>query len=363
MAGAAMLSAFTYLPILAREELGISEILITVIVAGYATARFLSSYVFGRAGDVYGRRKIIRLGLFLATLSFALLLLSSNFETLFIVRLMNGFCVGMYPGALAAYAFESKMKMGRFATWGAAGWGVGTLFAGYAAGFNIYYAFLMSTIFLIIAFGSSLTLPPMQEFKMDVPWFPVETFKRNISIYMAVLIRHSSAFAIWTLWPLFLYDIGGDPFMISIVQATNSISQVLFMVTITDRIDSRKSVAIGLVASAVTFAWFPFATNIIEILPSQILLGFAWATLYVGALKYVTENNEERSTASGLLESMLSLSGIIGPVLAAVIYTIWPGYTPIMLFAMVMSLVSYGLFWLYNRNHNPKLTEVVVESL
>jgi MFS family permease len=253
--------------------------------------------------------------------------------------------------------------MGRFATWGAAGWGVGTLLAGYAAGFNLYYAFLMSTIFLAIAFASALTLPKVQQVPMKVPWFPVETFKRNISIYMAVLIRHSSAFAIWTLWPLFLYDIGGDPFMISVVQATNAISQVIFMVTITDRFESKRLVAIGLIASAVSFAWFPFATNIIEILPSQVLLGFAWAMLYVGALKYVTENNAERSTASGLLQSMLSLSGIIGPVLAAVLYTIWPGYAPIMFFAVGMSLVAYGLFWLYNRNHRIELVDSVIEPV
>jgi MFS family permease len=352
MSGAAMLSAFTYVPILARENLGISEILITVMVAGYATARFVSSYIFGRAGDVYGRRTVIRLGLLLATISFGLLLVTSSFESLFIVRLTNGFCIGMYPGALTAYAFESEIKMGRFATWGAAGWGVGTLFAGYAAGFNLYYAFLISTIFLVFAFASALTLPPLQQVSIDVPWFPVETFKRNVSVYMAVLIRHSSAFAVWTLWPLFLYDIGGDPFMISVVQATNAIAQIVFMVTITDRFESKKLVSIGLVTSAVTFAWFPFATNIIEILPSQVLLGFAWAMLYVGALKYVTENNEERSTASGLLQSMLSLSGIIGPILAAVIYSFWPGYAPIMFFAMLMSLVSYGLFWLYNKNHS-----------
>jgi MFS family permease len=178
---------------------------------------------------------------------------------------------------------------------------------------------------------------------------------------MAVLIRHSSAFAIWTLWPLFLFDIGGDPFMISVVQATNAIAQVVFMVTITDRFGSKRLVAVGLLASAASFAWFPFATNIIEILPSQVLLGFAWAMLYVGALKYVTENNEERSTASGLLQSMLSLSGIIGPILAAVIYTIWPGYAPIMFFAMLMSLISYGLFWLYNRNHSGDGPSIVID--
>ena len=247
--------------------------------------------------------------------------------------------------------------MGRFATWGAAGWGVGTLFAGYAAGFNIYFAFLMSTLFLAIAFSSALTLPDIPREVVQVPWFPIDTFKRNASIYLAVLLRHSSAFAIWTLWPLFLYDLGGDPFSIAVVQATNAVAQVLFMVTITDRFDSKLLVSLGLITSAITFIWFPLARNIIEILPTQVLLGFAWATLYVGALKYVTENNKERSTASGLLTSMLSLSGVVGPIIAAVIYTIWPGYAPIMIFAAVMSIIAFGLSWLNNRNNKSEILE------
>ncbi len=352
MAGAAMLSAFTYVPILARENLGISELLITFIVAGYAGASFIASYFFGRAGDIYGRRIVIKSGLFLAIISFSLLLVSSSFEILFIVRMTNGFCVGMYPGALAAYAYESNMKMGRFASWGAIGWGVGTLVAGYAAGFNIYYAFVISTLFLAIAFISALTLPKLPRIVIKVPLFPVETFKRNMHIYIAVFLRHGSAFAIWTLWPLFLYDLGATTFTIAIVQAVNAISQVLFMMTITDRFESKTLVSIGLITSTVAFAWFPFARNVIEILPSQFLLGFAWSCLYVGALKFVTENNEDRSTASGLLTSTLSLSGVVGPLIAAVIYSIWPGYTPIMFFAVGMSLISFGIFWRSNHKQN-----------
>lgn len=348
MGGAAGLSAVTYVPLLARETLGISEIYITVIVGAYASASFVASYIFGRAGDIYGRRIVIRAGIFLSLISFALLLISSSLEILLIVRIANGFCIGMYPGALTAYAYESKMKMGRFATWGSAGWGVGTLFAGYAATFDIYYAFIMSTVFLAIAFVSALTLPRAPRPHVKVPLFPVETFKRNMSVYLSVLIRHSSASAIWTLWPLFLYDIGGNAFTIAIVQTTNAIAQVIFMATITDRIQSRKLISIGLIASAISFASFNLAQNIIQILPTQILLGLSWAFLYVGALKYVTENNTERSTASGLLQSMLSLSGVFGPIIAAVIYLIWPAYAPIMFFAAIMSLVSFGLFWFSN---------------
>lgn len=353
-----MFSAVTYVPLLAREHFAISEILVTVLVGGYATASFIASYIFGRAGDIYGRRIVIRIGLLLSTLTFGILLFTTNFETLFIVRILNGFCIGMYPGALAAYAYESKMKMGRYATWGAVGWGIGTPIAGYLAGFNIYFAFLMSTLFLVIAFGSALTLPLVQREVVKVPWFPVETFKRNASIYLAMFLRHSSASAIWALWPLFLFDLGGDLFSIGLVNAINALGQVLFMATITDRFESKRLVSIGLITSAITFFGFPLARNIIEILPTQFLLGFTWATLYVGSLKFVTENNKERSTAAGFLISIIALSGIAGPIIAAVIYTILPGYAPIMIYAGIMTFIAYGLFWFTNRNNK---TEIVDE--
>ncbi|MHA1935416.1 MAG: MFS transporter [Candidatus Thorarchaeota archaeon] len=347
MAGAAMLSAFTYIPLLVKNELSGTDFHITLLVALYSTAGFVSSYFFGRAGDMYGRRLVVRAGLLLATVSFGLLLFSNTIEILFIIRTTNGFCIGIYPGALAAYAYESDLKMGRFASFGAAGWGVGTLIAGYAATFNIYYAFLMSSVFLLIAFLSALTLPAVPKVKVKVPLFPVETLKRNLSVYLAMLIRHSSATAIWVLWPIFLFNLGGDEFMIAIVQAFNAVAQVVFMVGLTDRFESRLLVSVGLVSSAVTFFWFTLAIDIITILPSQILLGFAWACLYVGALKYVTENNEERSTASGLLSSVLSISGVIGPIVAATMVSFGFGIIEIMYYAAIMSLIGFLIF-VYN---------------
>lgn len=352
MAGAASLAAFTYVPILARDVLGLSEFYVTLLVGSYGAAGFVSSYIFGRAGDIYGRRIILRFGLLMGTVSFGLICLASNPEILFIVRTLNGFAIGMYPGALAAYAYDSKMKMGRFASFGALGWGFGTVLAGYAAGFNIYYAFLVSSLFFMVAFASALTLPTVQEIQIDVPRFPVETIRQNAPVYLAVLIRHSSAFALWTLWPLFLLDLGGDLFTIGLVQATNSIAQVVFMIGITDRMEKRHLLPLGLLSTGVTFAWFALVTNIYQIFPAQVLLGFSWACLYVGALKYVTEENEERATASGILTSVMSMAQIIGPAIAAVLYAIWPGYTAILLFGVGMSVIASLVFMVANRRRN-----------
>lgn len=364
-----MLSAFTYIPILARDELGADNFYVTVLVGFYAVASFLSSYIFGRAGDIYGRRIVLRLGLLLSTLTFGLIIISNSLEILFIVRILNGFCIGIYPGALAAFAYESDMKMGRFASFGAVGWGVGTIFAGYAAGFGIYWAFVVSTLFFCMAFLSAMALPPIERKAIHVPLFPKETLTKNFSVYGAVLIRHSSAYALWTLWPLFLADLGGAQFlpgdlliMIGIVQATNSISQVVFMVGITDRFNDVRLIQMGLISSAVTFFWFSFATNILDIIPAQILLGFSWACLYVGSLKFLTDRNEERSTASGLLTSIMSISGVLGPIYAGILITIWPNqYIPIILFAALMSAIGF-LFFRHTCKETRLIPKLTVES-
>jgi MFS family permease len=136
---------------------------------------------------------------------------------------------------------------------------------------------------------------------------------------------------------------GGDFFMIGIIQTINSISQVFFMLFLTDRLNHKTLISVGLLSTTATFASLALVTNIWQVIPTQIILGLAWACLYVGALRYLTEINEERSTVTGLLTSILSLSMIAGPIMATVLYALWPAYLPLFLNAIIMSLL--GLFF------------------
>lgn len=349
-AGAGSLVAVTYTPVLARDLLGADEFFVTLLVASYATASFVSSYLFGRAGDIYERRTILRIGLILSVISFGVLLLAYDQTMLYFVRVLNGFSIGMYPGALAAYAYETHMKMGRFASFGALGWGLGTAFAGYAAIFDLRLAFAAASALFFFAFLSAMTLPKVERVRIAVPLFPIETLRRNFPVYAAFLIRHTSASAVWALWPLFLIQIGGDYLMIGIVQGVNSLAQVVFMLTLADRVDCRVLISLGLTSSIVCFLWFMLVQNIIEILPSQILLGFAWACLYGGSLRYVTERNQERATAVGLLQSVQALAGMLGPICAALIFSVWNNYMPIMVFGIVMSALAFLVFLVLGRN-------------
>ncbi|MDI6826067.1 MAG: MFS transporter [Candidatus Aenigmarchaeota archaeon] len=335
--------SFVYIIIFARG-LGISDVEIGIIVAFYSLTLFFSSYIFGRASDRYGRKIFMLIGLLAATIAFFLQTFAHDYTSLLLIRILVGFCVGIYPSALVAYVHEMKKNMGKFASFGSLGWFFGLMVAGITATyFTIKGIFILSSLFSLLAFLVTFTLEPVKYKPIKVPFFPLKILKKNKSVYLSVLIRHSGAYIIWTFWPLYLMSLGADLFWVAIIEAVNSFTQFLFMFAITDRFKSILLLKIGLLFSALTFFSFTLALNFWQILPIQVLLGISWSFVYVGALRHLTERNVEKATVSGILDSVLSLSSIVGPILATIILS-FGNYRMTMYVASLLAFISFFVF-------------------
>jgi MFS family permease len=118
----------------------------------YGAAYLGSSLFFGRQSDMKGRLPFIRLGLGLATLSYAVQVLAGNPLTLMLIRALIGFCLGMSDAALMAYNFEMGGGIGRFASLGALGWLLGGIVAIFIQGYRSLF-FLSSIAQCTIRFG------------------------------------------------------------------------------------------------------------------------------------------------------------------------------------------------------------------
>jgi MFS family permease len=94
----------------------------------------------------------------------------------------------------------------------------------------------------------------------------------------------------------------------------NAFGQFLVMNMI-DKYDPALLVVVGLGTSSVTFYAFTLVGSYYEIIPAQLLLAASWGCLYVGSIRYVMDRNREKATATGILSSVMSISGITGPVL------------------------------------------------
>lgn len=346
LSSAGLFGPAVVVPVILKDQLGASTELIGIIAGSFATASFLSNYFFGRASDVYGRRVILLAGLLMsgfATILQAVSVHVGGLAFFAVARVLIGFASGIFPAALLSYAYHETKggKMGSFAAYGAGGWGLGNLAIGL---FGMLYeqAYLLCCVIIFVSFAIAFGLPFSREPKMAIPLFPKALIRKNAPVYAAVLIRHTGASMIWVTYPLFLISIGASNQMVGGIYAINSFGQFAFM-TLMDRFKPKVLVTVGLGSSALTFFTFTLVNNWFMIIPSQLLLAAAYSSLYVGSLRYVMDKNEEKATVSGLLNSTLSISGIIGPVLGGIAATLFD-FKGAIIIATIMATVALGIF-------------------
>lgn len=335
----AIASSLLFIPIFAKE-LGAKDFEIGLIGAFYGLAMFISSYIFGRLSDIYGRKKFLIFGLLASAISLLLQVFSQNPFQLLLSRTLFGFCIAIFPAVLVAHVYDVNKKIGKFTAFGSLGWGVGQFLAGILA---IYWKiFFLGSIFFFLAFLFALKME-IPKLSFEVPLSPLKIIKKNFPIYFSFFLRHAGAHMIWIIFPLYLASFGISRFWIGIIYFTNSFFQFLIMPRI-DKFKSCNLVIFGLFLSIITFFSFLLASNQFEFLPTQILLALSWSCLYVGSLKSVLEKNIERVTASGLLKSIISLATIFGPLVGGLISQYF-GYLSCIFGAIFLTL--FGLLFFY----------------
>jgi MFS family permease len=326
---------------------------IALIVMVYNLAIFMSNYACGRGADIYGRRTFLLGGLLASAGAFALHLLAYDPFSLALIRILAGVCVGMWGPALLAYVFEAKKSLGRVMGFGGLGWGTGVFLAGLLAMYwRIYF---MSSICFFFAFLLALTIPKMKERKLKIPLFPKEVIRKNIPAYLAVVVRHTGASAVWVLLPVYLnQELLFAESVIGYVYAANAFTQFVVMMFV-DKLPSKVSIPIGLVTTILCFIFFERATMIWQWAMLLMFIGVAWAFLYVGATVYVMERNVERATSTGLLMGSMSLAGIAGPIFGGLIAAMMP-FRYNFYFAIALTFIGIVLYYVthYSLSKHPR---------
>jgi len=327
-----------FIPLMAIE-LGATYLEVGIIVAAYNFALFLSSYMFGRASDMHGRKLLLTLGLLASSLSFFLQIFIDGAFSLMVFRAVVGFCVGVYPPALTAYVYERRESIGKFSAYGSLGWTLGSFIAGVIAVYS--QIFILGSGMFFLAFLLSLRMPEIEFERVDVPFFPVKLIRENSSVYLPFLLRHIGALAIWAMFPIFLKELGADKFWIGAIYSVNALVQFLVMRKL-DGFNSTSLFRIGMLLSALAFLSFTFAQDHYQMIPTQVLLGFSWSCVYVGALLFLTGRNIERASSVGILNSIIGFAGILGPILGGIISE-FLGLREVMYFAVGLTLIGFGV--------------------
>ncbi len=344
LTNAAASAAGLFIPIYALE-VGATLDEVGFIVAAYNAFIVFASILYGRAADERGVRRILRAGLLLSALACLTQPFANTPLLLLASRSLLGFCAGMYPAALLAYAKTADSLMGKFSSWGSLGWALGNGLAGAVGQLApgvFWQVFALASGAWFLSFFLSTAAPAEAAGRIHVPLFPRKVLRRNIPVYAMMFIRHTGANIVWGIYPIYLAVVLHLNLLeIGLINGFNPLVQFFVMQGI-DRYPSRSLIVAGLVGSFATFVLFLVAKDFWSMFLTQIVLGFSWATMYVGSLKFITEANAETATAGGWFNSVTSLSSIVGPILGGFIATM--GYDLTFDVAAAMALVALGVF-------------------
>ncbi len=333
------------------ELININRFGIGIIGFAYGIAIFVSSYHFGRVSDYSSRKKLVSIGLALATLFYFLQIFAGSALILFTVRFFAGFSMGIFIPALTAYTYDTGGKLGNFSSYGSLGWAFGSLISGAVAQLGRGYfheefayklVFITSSLLFLIAFFISINLPDIKFKAIRVPLFPLNLVRRNSHIYIANFLRNLGANAIWIIFPLYLMTLGANPAWIGIIYLVNTVSQFIIM----NKLDSgiaERFVAFGLTLSTFVFLTFTLVPNFLFFLPVQIALAASYSLVSVGSLRYLAENNREKATSVGILSSSTSLAIALGPLIGGAISQLY-SFKATMYFAAITTAVGLIIY-------------------
>lgn len=334
---------FVFMPIIAK---GVTDSLfeIGIIVASFSFAQILSEIYFGRISDKQGTRLLfIRAGFVGCAITFGLHYFADDVPLLLLARMGAGISTGIMIPAMIAYSYEAnheKAKVASVISFHALGWLAGIVAAGIANDEKLI--FLISAGFFLVGFVVSTKLPNIVSQKILEPGTTKKIISKNKFLFLSLLLRHVGAASVWTILPLLLMErLGAQLYEISIVYVANTVTAFVIMNLMATKIkiSNVTKFKIGIGLTVFVFVGLSQITEWWMAMPFMSLVGATWAFLFIGGNFHLMEHNP-KSTATGLFSSTLSISTVIGPVIAGTI-AFYFEYVTVMYFAIIIIISGF----------------------
>ena len=335
---------FPILPDLLRELTGSAEISTTygLILAAYAAMQFLLSPILGLLSDRYGRRPILLLSLAGSAIDYLVMAFAPNLWVLVIGRLIAGATSANMAVASAYIAdiTEEKDRAQRF-SWMSAAFGIGFIvgpaLGGVMSTWFLHAPFLAAAVLnalnLLLAYvmlkesrvpsGEKLDATALNPFA-PLRWaFSFPALAPLLAMFLIFAINGDIPGTIWVLYGAEKFSWDGVTVGISLtvfgVFAT--LAQAFITGPLTKRLGERRTMAVGVCADAVAFLlvglatewWMPFVLS-----PLFALGGVGLPALQ--AMMSAEAGEDRQGELQGVLASAMSLTSIIGPLVATGVY-------------------------------------------
>ncbi|WXK23871.1 TCR/Tet family MFS transporter [Mycetohabitans endofungorum] len=341
-----------------------------MLLAVYALAQCLCSSMLGALSDRFGRRPMLLASLIGATIDYAVMAIVPSLWVLIIGRLVAGMTSANLVVA-TAYLADIAPSGQRASHYGYlhACFGLG-LVAGPVLGGLLSQASLRSP-FIFAALLSALTfvlawraLPESHHpHRRALAWKEIHPFAA-----LQGVIRHTGVLPLLaiffiialagriphSLWPIYNENrFGWDPRMIGMSLAVfgllRALTQSLMVKPASARLGEQRAILLGLGIEALAYVIMAFASRgwvVFAVMPMLVTGGIVLPTLQALLSRRVAQ--DKQGELQGALASVLSLVGVIGPLVATTLYALsyasWTGWV-----WLVGALLLLGGMFILNR--------------
>jgi MFS family permease len=295
-----------------RSQLGLSELMITIIYATYAVGVIAALLAFGEWSDQIGRRPLLFGGLALSAVSAIFFLAGANLPTILTGRIFSGLSAGIFTGTATAMVVELGAKAGESkATMVATGvnmggLGVGPLLAGLLAQYAplpLRLCFLVDLALIAIGFfgiwytPETVNIPEHPQLKLQQLSLPPQVR----SVFIPATIAGFAGFAVFGFFTGVVPAVMGHLLNISSHAILGTVVFILFMSSIAGQfmlqwMSAKRAMLIGcpvlIVGVGLTYAGIAFA-SLAPILAGAIISGCGQGMTFRAGMGEITDASPE----------------------------------------------------------------------
>ncbi|NLG09569.1 MAG: TCR/Tet family MFS transporter [Deinococcales bacterium] len=317
-------------------------------IAVYAAMQFLFAPVLGGLSDRFGRRPVLLVSLLGAGLDYLVMALAPNLWILFIGRIVSGI-TGANITAANAYIADVSAPEERAKNFGLVGaaFGVGFILGpalgGLLAGISLRAPFYAAAAMALLnwlygAFVLPESLAPENRrpfsWRRANPLGSLAALRKSALVgglafvYVCIGLAQNALNSVWVLYTG--YRFGWTPFMnglsLTLLGVVAAFVQGFLVRLIVPKVGERNAVLIGLASATVSFFLYGFSTAgwmMFAVMVIGGLGGLSGPSAQALISRAVAAN--EQGEVQGALASVMSLTGVVAPVVATMLFARFTG--------------------------------------
>lgn len=350
----------------------------------FTLMQFLCAPAMGALSDQVGRKPLLILSLFGATLSYLMMALSPSLTWLFVARALAGVAGASLTVATAYIADVStaKNRAQNFGLLGAA-FGLGFIFGpalgGLLGNLDLRLPFFVAAavsgingLYGLLAVPESLKPENRRRFTLAQanPFSWIGLLRRYpvvMGLAITLLLSHLAQNSLHSVWVLFTsfqfkWDPGQNGLALAFVGVASAVVQGGLIRVIVPKLGDRNAVLWGLAINALAFVLYGLATQgwmMYAVIALGALGGIAGPAVQGIIAAHVSSS--EQGAVQGALSSLMSLTGIVAPLAASSLFAyftepsapiVLPG-VPFFLGALLLVLGLGNAIWQFRKHPAP----------